>query len=152
MKLVAYTPTLNNEFVNFNKLDITKLAKDNLDLEAKSFNYLSIGISSAITAYGRIYLNKLLIEAINNGGNIYYTDTDSLITDKELPKDRVNNLLGGLKLEAVIKKGIFISGKTYCYIDSENNFVTKAKGVSNINLSYESYLCYYLIRILKLRN
>ena len=48
------------------------------------------------------------------GGNIYYTDTGSLVTDILLPESMVNSKqLGLLKLEHVIIKAIFNNNKTY---------------------------------------
>lgn len=51
------------------------------------------------------------------GGNIYYSDTDSIVTDIQLPAEYVDEKeIGKLKLEYLVDKGYFISGKTYCLI------------------------------------
>jgi hypothetical protein len=43
-----------------------------------------------------------------------YTDTDSLVVQKKIPGLKINNKnLGEFKLEAEVKKGIFIKKKTY---------------------------------------
>ena len=61
-------------------------------------------------------------------GNIYYSDTDSIVTDMELGSDLVDpKALGKLKLEHVIDKGIFISGKTYCFMTKNGGFIKKLK-------------------------
>lgn len=77
---------------------------------------------------------------MNRGGRIYYTDTDSIVTDIELPSELVsNNELGKFKLEYKVKEGIFISGKTYCLITQDGKFIKRAKGVNTESLSYNDY-------------
>lgn len=48
--------------------------------------------------------------------------------------------IGKLKLEDEIKKGIFIGGKTYCFITNNKELVCKAKGVKSSKLKYTHYL------------
>lgn len=56
-------------------------------------------ISAAVTAYARIHINKIKLYIISKGGIIYYSDTDSVVTNLELPDYMVNsNELGKLKL------------------------------------------------------
>ena len=56
------------------------------------------------------------------GGNIYYTDTGSLVTDILLPESMVNSKqLGLLKLEHVIIKAIFNNNKTYWLLVRDKN-------------------------------
>jgi len=70
--------------------------------------------------------------------NTYYTN--SIVTDIKLPHDLVDtNELGKLKLEHEIEKGIFIFGKTYCFYN-KGEFISKTKGVSSKNLTYEYYV------------
>jgi DNA polymerase elongation subunit (family B) len=59
-------------------------------------------ISSAIAAYGRIHIHNIKMDILSKGGKIYYSDTDSIITD--IPME-TSTKLGGLKLENKIKKG-----------------------------------------------
>lgn len=47
--------------------------------------------------------------------------------------------LGKLKLEHKINKGIFITNKTYCIINDNNEFINKAKGIKSSSLKYEDY-------------
>lgn len=42
-----------------------------------------------------------------------------------------NKTIGNMKLEHKINEGIFITGKTYCFKDVENNYINKAKGITN---------------------
>ena len=43
---------------------------------------MSIATAAMVTSYARIYMNKIKLEVLNNGGQIYYSDTDSLVIDK----------------------------------------------------------------------
>ncbi|KAI0999605.1 hypothetical protein K3495_g8591 [Podosphaera aphanis] len=54
----------------------------------KEYNdFSSISTASAILSYSRIYMAKAILYVLNNGGKIYYTDTDSLVIDIKLPED-----------------------------------------------------------------
>lgn len=56
-------------------------------------------------------------EIIKMGGNIYYSDTDSIVTDIELLPNMVDlKSLVKLKNEHRVIIGYFISAKTYCLI------------------------------------
>jgi hypothetical protein len=52
------------------------------DYEVQTLNVCSIVISAAITAYAIIYMSKIKLDIIKNGGELYYSDTDSIITNK----------------------------------------------------------------------
>lgn len=43
-------------------------------------------------------MSKVKLDILNKGGNIYYTDTDSLVTDIELKKDLIGKEKGKFKL------------------------------------------------------
>jgi hypothetical protein len=69
----------------------------------------SVAIAAVISAYARISINKFK----NDKNNIcIYSDTDSVVLQKKLEDKWVNDNLGSMKLEAVIKKGVFIAGRT----------------------------------------
>ena len=76
--------------------------------------------------------------------NIYSIKSNSINpTQKSISKSLLNNLLGrfGINLdkpvtEHIIKKGIFISGKTYGFIDINDNFINKTKGIKSSSLTY----------------
>ena len=113
--LVTYIPKLDYEIINTHKLDFIKIANKYKDSELPGMNTTSIVISAAITAYARIHITKLKLEILRHGGELYYSDTDSIVTDIKLPDSMIsNNELGKLKLEHEVIKGIFISGKFYC--------------------------------------
>jgi hypothetical protein len=119
-----------------------------------SANNVSITTAAAVLAYARIHMAKAMLDILRAGGKLYYTDTDSIITDIDLPptKEGENRLhdseLGKFKLEHLIKdgKGLFIADKTYVFISDkidpdtkENKIVKRAKAVKSSSLTYESY-------------
>lgn len=58
-----------------------------------------IVISAAVTAYARVYISKLKLDILKKGGKIYYSDTDSIVTNIKLPDSLVSAKgLGLLKL------------------------------------------------------
>ncbi len=75
---------------------------------------ISIQISAAITAYGRIKLLKDInnLEKLQKV-NLYYVDTDSIILDKPLPLDWVSQKLGFYKQVDFKVHGIFLAPKVY---------------------------------------
>jgi hypothetical protein len=138
--LVSYSNKLDYDIIKSHDLDILKVLTQNQDKEISLIDNSSIVISSAITAYARIHISKLKLYILNKGGKIYYSDTDSIVTDIKLPDKIVSSKeLGLLKLEHMIKKGIFITGKTYCFIDDNGNYINKIKGVKSSSLSYLDY-------------
>lgn len=72
----------------------------------KSFN--NVAIAAWVTALARIKLHKAIASA--GIGNVYYCDTDSVFTSKELPTGKQ---LGDLKEEYVAKDAVFLLPKTY---------------------------------------
>jgi hypothetical protein len=61
---------------------------------------------------------KIKVLCIELGIKIYYSDTDSIFTDKPLPDYLIGNDLGLLKDELnglVIKQGYFLGIKNYGY-------------------------------------
>jgi len=74
--------------------------------------YIIPHISSWITSLARIRLWQYMRQAVDAGGIIYYSDTDSIITDVTLPS---SNELGGLKNEYPGHNltGTFVQPKVY---------------------------------------
>ena len=57
---------------------------------------------------------EILLYILENGGTIYYTGTDSVVTDFKSPDSFIHKTeLGKLKLEHTIVEGYFVSDKTY---------------------------------------
>jgi hypothetical protein len=71
----------------------------------KSFS--NVAVSAWVTALSRIYVHTVLAFL---GNEVWYTDTDSFFTTRELP---TSTTLGGLKLEQTIKSAVFLLPKTY---------------------------------------
>lgn len=72
---------------------------------------INIAIAAAITANTRVYMSNL-----KNVSDyiLYYTDTDSIFTNKPLPENFVNSkMLGLFKLEVVLTDFIALAPKVY---------------------------------------
>ena len=142
--LVSYVPKLDYNVINSHNIDITKIAAKYKDKESQPMIATSVVISAAITAYARIHINKLKLHIINLGGEIYYSDTDSIVTNIQLSGSLISpNKLGLLKLEHVCSEAIFISNKIYWMYDVKGKIHTKAKGVKSSSLSYGDFLTLY---------
>ena len=93
----------NNKVNNIVSLNNGKvlISYENEDINENNNSRLntSIAISAAITAEARLYMYKILQDY-----NVYYTDTDSAVTDKPLDPKYVGNELGQFKLEHVYSK------------------------------------------------
>ena len=87
---------------------------------------VNVGIASAITASARLYMGNFK----NSDHILYYTDTDSIVTNKPLESKWVGNKLGQLKLEHEVLLGIFIAPKVYLIADINKNVTVKVKGLS----------------------
>jgi hypothetical protein len=111
----------------------------NLELVSGFRNVKShVGIASAVTSYARIEMMELKMLLIKLGIKLYYTDTDSIFVDKELPDYLIGNNLGQLKDELngkFIKKAYFLGIKKYGYIDIDNNIHSVFSGVERNSLS-----------------
>jgi hypothetical protein len=75
--------------------------------------YIIPHVSSHITALSRISLWRHMKTAVQLGGNIYYSDTDSLITDIELP---TSTKLGDLKDEYPGEELAFLAVQPKVYL------------------------------------
>lgn len=107
----------------------------------------NVGLAFFTTAYARTHLYKLLKEIKEKGGNIYYMDTDSVITDfniyedEEMRKKWVGSGgegLGELKNETGAAEGFYkeiitLGNKFYGLKNEEledNKIILKMKGVN----------------------
>lgn len=92
---------------------------------------------------------KLLLYVLNNGGKVYYTDTDSIVTDIELPSNIIHpKEIGKLKLEHIVTEGYFIADKTYTIRTKDGTIIKKAKGVDSDSLDFEDYKKMYNMDII----
>lgn len=104
---------------------------------------VNIAIASYITANARIYMSKFLADPAAHfnvqGLIIYYTDTDSIVTNLPLPAQFVGKELGQFKLEHVFEEAVFLAPKVYGGLvlnkDGTITEIIKAKGFKGI-LSY----------------
>lgn len=103
--------------------------------------YIQVQVASYVTSYSRILLLDALRKA-DKVGNVYYCDTDSLVTDKPLPDELIHeSRLGAWALEAEPVKALFLRPKVYAEV-LENKTNLKFKGISKDTqktLSYETY-------------
>jgi hypothetical protein len=113
---------LDNEFI----VQIKKNEYQELISLIDNFNEIhniNIAIASFVTSYARIHMSQF---KNNENFRLYYTDTDSAVVDQPLPDSLVNStILGKMKLENIIKKGIFLAPKLYCLNTSNNEFLLK---------------------------
>lgn len=75
-------------------------------------SYIIPHIAAHITALARVRLWRFMKMAVEAGGDVYYTDTDSILTDAVLPS---SSALGALKDEypGVTLEGVFVQPKVY---------------------------------------
>jgi hypothetical protein len=110
-----------------------------LELSTKFRNVKSnVGIAAAVTSYARIEMIELKMLLIKLGIKLFYTDTDSIFVDKELPNYLIGKDLGQLKDElngGAIKKAYFLGIKKYGYIDSNDKIHSTFSGVARNSLS-----------------
>lgn len=113
--LVTYNKSIDINLIKEHNLDVN-LFEENIDSPNKrkqSVDTSSVVISAAVNAYARMYITKVKLDILSWGGNIYYSDTDSIVTDIKLPENMVHeNELGKFKLENIINEGIFVTGKS----------------------------------------
>lgn len=151
--LDSYKPNIDKEVCNNFGVDFTKaLNSENFDEVKSSRTYKSVSISTAaaVLSYARIHMAKIKLYILNNGGTIYYTDTDSIITNIKLPNEFVDSKeIGKLKLEHIITEGYFISDKTYTFKTTEGKLIKIAKGVKSSSLNYEDYIKMYNMEIIE---
>ena len=92
--------------------------------EVGAFYHTAAG--SYITARSRCLLYDRMKKVRDLGGQIYYCDTDSIITDIELPPEP--DALGNLKLEMVLTEFEVWAPKVYRAVDTDGKTYYKVKG------------------------
>lgn len=95
--------------------------------------YLHSEVAAMITANARLALYELFERA--GFDNVYYCDTDSIITSTLL---NTSDGLGDIKEEARIDKYIAIAPKVYAYT-SKDSVCIKAKGLRNTSISFKDF-------------
>lgn len=145
--LDTYINSVNKEVCEKYGLDFFEVKTKENSNESKrkqSNDFSSISTASAVLGYSRIRMAEAILYVLNNGGKIYYTDTDSLVTDIKLPDEWVSpNILGKFKLEHEVEEAYFIADKFYALktnkLDSKGNneIVIRSKGISRHNLTWD---------------
>jgi hypothetical protein len=144
-KMIDYNMILDTTPLHEDRQLISFISDKARDIDYKLNNLhhnlnISIGLSAAITAYGRIHMSQFK----HSDGNfdILYTDTDSIAINKPLPNNFVDSKkLGAMKLENVFQKSVYLGPKMYgglfntFIVDKDGNCnasITKVKGYKNI--------------------
>jgi hypothetical protein len=111
------TPFQINEI---NKLNIKDEDKINIKTKAKkhynAIENLNVAaqISAAIAAYSRIFMINVMNDEEKKGNTILYTDTDSIISLKEINSTLIDPIqIGKFKLENFIEEAVFLAPKVY---------------------------------------
>lgn len=110
-------------------IKIEKTEKSGLVLDKKKkwtfdFKKRNVAYAAIIASKARIKLNTALNNVIDDGGELYYTDTDSIFAGYD--KSYLNCELGEIKWNEVYEDGVFISSKFY-HIKNQK---IKLKGVN----------------------
>jgi len=143
--LVTYDKEVSQDVCDLHKLDYRKVLLDNIENESDlltehdKFNDVSVAISSAVTSYARIFMNRIKLDILEKGGRLYYTDTDSIVTDIKLDNKLVGNDIGQFKLVHEINEAYFISNKSYALKTTNNKTIIKCKGFASDSLSFEDF-------------
>lgn len=113
------------------------IKKVNLNIDMNIQNIIkkmksNVAIASAITSYAQIKMihYKNICEQLDI--DIYYSDTDSLITNKPLPDHLIGNKMAQMKDElngGIITKAYFLGIKKYGYEYLDQNGKMKVKSV-----------------------
>lgn len=142
--LITFNPVISNEICLQHGLDVIKVlekdTKTNIENNLDLFQDVSIVTAVFVNSYARIFMNSLKLEVLEKGGSIYYSDTDSLVLEKDfLNLNWLGKELGQFKLEYQIKEAYFISNKTYCLLLNNEETIIKTKGVINKSLNLEQF-------------
>jgi hypothetical protein len=122
--IITYYPEISKEVCESHNLDYNKVLKVNSNIEkSKQVKDVSLSTAAAVISYARIFMSKVKLDILKKGGHVYYTDTDSIVTDIPLDKSLIGPNLGQFKLEYEIKEGYFISAKTYCLVLKDNSLI-----------------------------
>lgn len=99
------------------------------------FRHVAAG--SYVTSHSRLRLLEGMETCMKEGGKIYYCDTDSIITDKEIQsfKEQDSSQLGTFKLEYVFKHAEFVCPKVYRGRTEDGKSIYKVKGMPIKGLS-----------------
>lgn len=93
--------------------------------------YIQVQVASYVTSRARLVLLKGLKDIEKRGGNVYYCDTDSIVSDIPMSPDIVDgSKIGYWDLEGEPTRGIFIKPKVYTELFDDKPDTVKFKGIS----------------------
>lgn len=136
-KLVEEHGTNIQDFIKINN-HILSVRKSLIDYkysdEEDMFHGLDVNIAlaSGIAGGARTWMS---IIKKSTKFNLFYSDTDSWVTDTPIPSVLVGPELGQFKLECVIKKAVFLAPKVYGFITTDGEEVIKVKGLNKEAMS-----------------
>ena len=115
---------------NVRSLDLLKLSSDRP-------TYAAVQISAAVTGYARIRMHPFI-----SRDDCYYTDTDSVVVERELPEEEVSpTALGKFKHEHFVEYGIFLAPKSYMLkASSVDQPIIKFKGAGKDEADEEWFI------------
>nr|YP_010165715.1 hypothetical protein K8L25_mgp05 [Lactarius trivialis]QRN74287.1 hypothetical protein [Lactarius trivialis] len=119
---------LINEIKDYTQLDLMTSFR-----KVKS----NVAIAAAVTAYARI---EMIQYKVLPNIKLYYTDTDSIFVDKDLPSNLIGDDLGQMKDElggGLIGKAYFLGIKKYGYIDQNGLVHSVFSGVERNSLTWD---------------
>lgn len=100
--------------------------------------YIIPQIAATVTAYSRVMLLDWMLAAKRRGGLVYYCDTDSIVTDVDMP---TSTALGELKQEYPeegLLTGQFVGPKMYSLVGQNGKAHVKAKGFGKEHRTLEA--------------
>lgn len=101
----------------------------------------AVHIASAITAYGRIFMDGF---KQNDLLDVYYSDTDSIFCKNKLNSENVSpTKLGSFKLENSILEGLFLAPKMYMLKTHDGAKIVKCKGIESSLMTEEDFRVIY---------
>lgn len=116
------------------------ILNEELDLwsyeEPDTSPYTHIHLGTFVTAYSRIHLHEGMEYVRKRGGSVFYSDTDSLITNIRMPEGKN---LGDWELEHEIMRGIFILPKVYALRLKDGSIIFRAKGLNTEKLCWDDF-------------
>jgi hypothetical protein len=121
-------------------IELISYTKLNINDESSTLDNINVAIASSITSYARIKMSEIKSKYYNN---IYYSDTDSIDLDIELPEKYISNKLGDYKFEQKFKDVIYIAPKVYAAISDKYNKKRKnyeyiiIKGYKDSNVKFD---------------
>ena len=89
---------------------------------------VNVAIASAVTAGGRLYMSHF---KNRYDFRLYYSDTDSIIINKELNSYFIGSEVGQLKLECTIEEAVFLAPKAYAINTTDGQRIVKGKGLTS---------------------